>query len=157
MSGKNKTEAWDRTLKAADQVKPLARSTGDAANRALLRTRAWAAPQLERTGHALEENVAPKMAAALSSAAKRIDPAKSKRGSGQWRLPVGIAAALAAAASAAAAIFGQKTRNARTGILVSGDGTGAAAPGSPAVSPEDSAASSQQASKAEGNGKVGKQ
>ncbi len=157
MSGKSKTEAWDRTLKAADQVKPLARSTGHAANRALLRTRAWAAPQLERTGHALEENVAPKMSAMLSSAAKRIEPAKSKRGSGQWRLPVGIAAALAAAASAAAAIFGQKARNARTDALISGDGAGAAAPGSSAVSPEASAAGSQQAGKAEGTGKASKQ
>ncbi len=120
MSGKNRTETWDRTLKAADQVKPIAQSTGDAARRTILRTRAWAAPQLERTGHALQDNVAPKMSAMLSTAAKRIDPAKPKRG--QWRLPVGIAAALAAAASAAAAVLGRQARNGHTDARISGDG-----------------------------------
>jgi hypothetical protein len=120
MSGKNRTETWDRTLKAADQVKPIAQSTGDAARRTILRTRSWAAPQLERTGQALQDNVAPKMSAMLSSAAKRIDPAKPK--SGQWRLPVGIAAALAAAASAAAAIIGRQARNGRTDTRITADG-----------------------------------
>jgi hypothetical protein len=142
MSGKNRTEAWDRTLKAADQVKPIAQSTGDAARRTILRTRAWAAPQLERTGHALQDNVAPKMSAMLSSAAQRIDPAKKPK-TGQWRLPVGIAAALAAAASAAAAIFGQKARNGRTDSRISSDGAGMTASGS------------SDPTTAEGNGQVG--
>ncbi len=110
MSGKKRTEAWDRTLKAADQlkpvasqVKPLAKTTGEAARRQLFRTRAWAAPQVERTGKALQDNVAPKVSAMLSTAAERIDPVKPR--GGRWRLPVGIAAVLAAAASGAAAIL----------------------------------------------------
>jgi hypothetical protein len=129
MSAKTRTEAWDRTVKAADQVKPLAQSTGEAAKRTILRTRAWAAPQLERTGQALQDNVAPKVSAALSSAARRIDPGPKQKG-GQWRLPVGIAAALAAAASAAAAILGQKARNGRTEGMITSDGDGMSAPGS---------------------------
>jgi hypothetical protein len=115
MSGKKTTEAWDRTVKAADQlkpvaaqVKPLAKSTGEAAKRNFLRGRAWAAPRVERTGKVLEDTVAPKVSALLSSAAERIDPAKPRPG--RWRLPVGIAAALAAAASAAAAVFRSRAK-----------------------------------------------
>jgi hypothetical protein len=119
MSGKKSTEAWDRTLKAAeqlkpmaDQVRPLAKSAGEAARRNLHKTRAWAAPQVERTGQALQDTVAPKVASALSSAAQRIDPAQPKRG--KWRLPVGIAAAVAAAASAAAAVISGRKHSAAT-------------------------------------------
>src|SRR5579863_448169 len=115
MSGKKRAEAWDRTVKAADQLKPiaeqmkpLARSTGHAARRSILRSRAWAAPRLERTGKVLEDTVAPKVSAALSSAAERIDPAKPRRG--RWKWPVGLMAAAAAAASAAAAIFKSRSK-----------------------------------------------
>lgn len=115
MSGNKTTEAWDRTLKAADQlkpaaaqVKPLAKSTGEAARRQLFRTRAWAAPQVERTGKAIQETVAPKVSSMLTTAAERIDPGKPR--SGRWRLPVGIAAIAAAAASGAAAIFHSRTK-----------------------------------------------
>jgi hypothetical protein len=157
MSGKNRTEAWDRTLKAADQVKPLAQSTGDAARRTILRSRAWAAPQLERTGHALQDNVAPKMSAMLSSAAKRIDPAKPK--SGQWRLPVGIAAALAAVASAAAAVLGgRQARNGRTDVTTPADPAGPADSGPADSGPADSGPADSgpaDPTSAEGNGQVG--
>jgi hypothetical protein len=120
MSGKNRTEAWDRTRKAADQIKPmaaqmkpLAKSTGQAAQRQWFRARAWAGPQVERTGKALQDTVAPKVSDLLSSAAERIDPAKidpaeAKRG--RWRLPVGIAAVVAAAASGAAAFLRKRSK-----------------------------------------------
>ena len=117
MSGKKRTEAWDRTVKAADQLKPiadqmkpLAKSTGQAARRSFLRSRAWAAPRIERTGKALEETVAPKVSAALSSAAERLDPAKPRRS--RWKLPVGLMAAAAAAASAGAAVFKNRAKTA---------------------------------------------
>jgi hypothetical protein len=116
MSGKKTTEAWDRTQKAAeqlkpaaDQLKPLAKSTARAARRQLLRGRAWAAPQVERSGQVLQETVAPKVSAMLSSAAEKIDPAKPR--TGRWRLPVGIVAAVAAAASAGAAILRGRSKN----------------------------------------------
>lgn len=115
MSGKKRTEAWDRTRKAADQIKPmaeqmkpLAKSTGQAARRQWIRSRAWAAPRVERTGKMLEDTVAPKVSDMLSAAAERIDPAKPKRG--RWRLPVGIAATLAAAASGAAAVIRKRSK-----------------------------------------------
>ncbi|HET7014618.1 MAG TPA: hypothetical protein VFI65_11955 [Streptosporangiaceae bacterium] len=115
MSGKKRAEARDRAVKAADrlkpiaeQMKPVAKSTGEAARRSILRSRAWAAPHLERTGKALQDTVAPKVSAALSSAAERIDPAKPRRG--RWKWPVGLMAAAAAAASAAAAVFKSRAK-----------------------------------------------
>ena len=117
MSGKKRSEVWDRTRKAADQIKPmaaqikpLAKRTEKAARRQWFRTRAWAAPQVEHTGKVLQETVAPKVSDALSAAAERIDPNKPKRG--RWRLPVGIAAAIAAAASGAAAALRKRSKTA---------------------------------------------
>ena len=63
---------------AAERAKPLAKSTGDAARRGFLRTRAWAAPQVEKSGQVLQDTVAPKVSAVLSSAARRIDPAQPR-------------------------------------------------------------------------------
>ena len=71
--------ARDRALQAAARVKPLARSTRAAAGRGVHSTRAWAAPQVERTGHVLQDSVAPKVAALLSSAAERLEPEKPRR------------------------------------------------------------------------------
>lgn len=130
MSGKKRTEAWDRAQKAterikpvAEQMKPLAKSTGQAARRQLFRTRAWAAPRVERTGKVLEDTVAPKVSSMLSSAAERIDPAKPKRG--RWRLPVGIATAVTAAASAAAAVLRKRSKtDAAQATATDMDGTG---------------------------------
>jgi hypothetical protein len=119
MSGNKRTEAWDRTRKATEQIKPmaaqmkpLAKTTGEAAKRQWFRTRAWAAPRVERTGQVLQDTVAPKVSDMLSSAAERIDPAKPKRG--RWRLPVGIAAAMAAAASGAAAFLRNRSKTQTT-------------------------------------------
>jgi hypothetical protein len=128
MARKKKAEALDRARKAAeqlkpmaDQMKPLAKSAGQAANRQLYRTRAWAAPQVERSGKVLQETVAPKVSAMLSTAAEKIDPAKPQRG--QWRKPVGIVAALAAAASAAAAVFRQRWKSGMTAQPSAGTAT----------------------------------
>lgn len=97
--------AWRQTAEqakpAAAQVKPLANSTRAAASRGVFRARAWAAPQVERTGHVLEDTVAPKVSALLSRSARRLDPVKP-RGPG-WRKMVGISAALMAGISAAVA------------------------------------------------------
>ena len=115
MSGDKRTEARDRMRKATDQIKPiaaqmkpLAKTTGEAARRQWFRGRAWAAPRVERTGKVLQETVAPKVSDLLSEAAERIDPNKPKRG--RWRLPVGIAAAIAAAASGAAAVLRKRSK-----------------------------------------------
>jgi hypothetical protein len=111
MSPKNRSEAIkDGARQAAAQLKPaaerarpLAKTTGEAARRGILRTRAWAAPQVERSGQVLQDTVAPKVSAMLSSAAKRIDPAQPRYR--RWQKPLGLAT-LTAAAGGIAAFFG---------------------------------------------------
>ena len=90
---------------AAEKAKPYARSAGHAARRQLLRTRAWAAPQVERSGQVLQDTVAPKAAAMLSEAARRIDPAQPRPG--RWRKGVGLATLTAAAGAVAAWLRGR--------------------------------------------------
>jgi len=92
--------ATDRALQAAARVKPLARSTREAAGRGLHSTRAWAAPQVERTGHVLQDSVAPKVSALLSSAAQWLEPEKPRRK--RWPRLAAISALTAAAGAAAA-------------------------------------------------------
>src|SRR5690348_6200603 len=100
--------AWQRTRQTAEQakpataqVKPLADSTRSAASRGLHRARAWAAPQVERTGHVLEDTIAPKLSALLTRSARRLEPIKPRRR--RWPKMAGISAALVAGISAAAA------------------------------------------------------
>jgi len=61
------------------QARDKAAAAAAAARQGTYSARIWAAPRLERTGQALEQRVAPRMAAMLSSAARRIDPAPAKR------------------------------------------------------------------------------
>lgn len=90
----------------AEQVKPIAKNTGDAAKRQVRKTRAWAAPQVERSGQVFQQKVAPKISAMLATAAERIDP--NKPSSRKWRIPA--AASLAAAAGGAAAYFRRRSK-----------------------------------------------
>src|SRR5215469_771395 len=118
MSPKKRTDAIRDTAQkvasrlkpAAARAKPIARNTGAAARRQLLRTRAWAAPQVERSGKMLQQKVAPKVSAALSSAAKRLDPAKARHR--RWRKPAGLAT-LTATGGAAAAFLRNRMKNGR--------------------------------------------
>jgi hypothetical protein len=110
MSSKNRADAVrDSARQAAAQLKPavqrarpLAKNTSQAARRRLLRTRAWVAPQVERSGKVLENTVAPKVSAMLSSAARRLDPGRPRQR--RWQKPVGLAS-LTAAGGAVAAYF----------------------------------------------------
>jgi len=61
------------------QARDKAAAAAAAARQGTYSARIWAAPRLERTGQALEQQVAPRMAAMLSSAARRIVPAPAKR------------------------------------------------------------------------------
>jgi hypothetical protein len=115
MSRNSRTdEAVDRVRQAAAQlqpaaakVKPLAGSTGAAAKRGVHRTRAWAAPRVEHTGQVLEDSVAPKVSALLSSVAQLLEPGKPPRHR-RWRTPIAIAAAAAAAGAAAAIVYNRR-------------------------------------------------
>lgn len=141
MSPKNRSDAIRASARhaaaqmkpAAERAKPLARSTGEAARRSILKARAWAAPQVKRSGQALQDTVAPKVSAALSSAAKRIDPAQPRQR--QWSKPVSLATITAAGGAVVAFLRGRKkptptALDAADSLRPSGDGQGNASIGS---------------------------
>ena len=84
----------------------MAASARTAARKGIHHARVWAAPRLERTGHTLEDQVAPRMAAMLSAAAQRIEPAPARR----HRWPVLAAGLIAAAGLSATAAYLLKWR-----------------------------------------------
>ncbi len=66
------------------------------------KTRAWAAPDVERTGQVLQDSVAPKVSALPSSAAQRLEPATPPRR--RWRKLAGISILTAAAGAVAGVV-----------------------------------------------------
>ena len=91
-------------LKAVgEQMKPVARSARAATTRGIQTTRTFSAPRVERMGQVLQDNVAPKVASVLSSAAQRLDPGKPREV--RWRRTAGIATVTAAASAAAAVVL----------------------------------------------------
>ncbi|MEP7025197.1 MAG: hypothetical protein ABJB47_15655 [Actinomycetota bacterium] len=104
--------ARGRARKTAAQAAPLARTAGDAVKQGaddvaawaapqVRRTRKWAAPRVEATGIAVQEKIAPQVSATLTKAARRLDPAPTKRPRSRIRLGFTV---LAAAAGVAAAV-----------------------------------------------------
>src|SRR6266699_1003193 len=91
------TVALDRVRQVAVRVKPFASSARAAGGRGVHRARALAAPQVESAGKALENRVAPKVSAMLSSAAQRIEPAGPRRR--RWRKLAGISLTTGAASA----------------------------------------------------------
>jgi hypothetical protein len=119
------TSAGRRARRVATQVKPLAQSTGAAAARRVRRTRAWAAPRVERTGQVLQDSVAPKVSAWVSVAARRLEPAKPQRP--RWRKLAGVAVLTAAAGAAAAFVRNRKEPDSITSVAETDAGNVAAA------------------------------
>jgi hypothetical protein len=99
----------DRTSQTVAQAKPLARRTAAAASRRVRRTRAWAAPRVERSGQVLQDSIAPRISAALSSAAQRLAPARPRRG--RWRKLADVSMLTAAASAVAAFIRNRRQRD----------------------------------------------
>ena len=75
---KNVDRVLERARQARTRLKPLAGRTEAVARRGVHKGRAWVAPQVKRAGEALKDDVAPKVSAAMSSAAERIDPDKPR-------------------------------------------------------------------------------
>src|SRR5215472_14278762 len=92
---------------SAARLRPLARSTGTAAEKSVRMTRAWLAPQAERAGQAVQETIAPKVSAVLSSAARHLDPKTPSRR--RWSRGASFAG-LAAAAAAIGKVIRSRTR-----------------------------------------------
>jgi hypothetical protein len=101
--------ARTRARQAAASLKPVARGGSAAAKHGVRATRAWAAPQLERTGHAVQDRIAPKISALLSSAARRIEPGKPRRK--RWGMVAGASMVTAAASAVAGAVLNRRRHN----------------------------------------------
>ncbi len=97
-------------LAAQAQLAPLALNARIAAQQGLLGARAWSAPRLESMGQALQEQMAPQVAAALSSAARRIEPPRPRR----RRWPAFVAGAIVFAGGTATAVIIMNRRNSQS-------------------------------------------
>ena len=136
-------EVAARVKPAAAQMKPLAQSSQEAARRGVLQTRTWAAPRVARSGQVLQDDIAPKVADMLSSAARRIEPEKPR--SRNWWTLSGIAILIAAAATAAAAALRKRSSTASTIPAAEQDEDGA---GGPAAADGQSAGANSDATRA---------
>jgi hypothetical protein len=93
--------------RAAAQARPVTASARTAARKSIHHARVWAAPRLDRAGHTLEVQVAPRIADMLSAAAQRIEPAPVSR---RRRWPVLAAGLITAAGLSATAAYLLKRR-----------------------------------------------
>ncbi len=99
--------AQGRARQATTQVAPLAKSAQETAARSLLEARAWAAPRVEATGVAVQERLAPRVSAAMVTAARRLDPPKAQRRR-RWPFIAAGIVVLGAGCAAAAQILRSK-------------------------------------------------
>ena len=95
-------QAAARIQPAASQVRPMAKNAGTVAKHQADRTRAWAAPQIERASHLVQDSAAPKVSSLLSAAARRLEPQTPRRS--RWRKVAIVCAAGAVASALTAAV-----------------------------------------------------
>lgn len=90
----------ERMSQMAARILPLVKGSGSEAKRGVHRTRARMAPKLDRTGKVVQDTIAPKVAAGLSTAARRIAPEAPRRHRSHKPTAVaGLTAALGAVAA----------------------------------------------------------
>lgn len=73
-----------QATRAAARVAPMAAGAREVAVHRIDDARVWAAPRLERAAHTVEEQLAPRVSAMLSDAAKAMDPKRSSRSRRRW-------------------------------------------------------------------------
>ncbi|MBG0827036.1 hypothetical protein HS041_04565 [Planomonospora sp. ID67723] len=75
--------AKTQLMRAAEQVGPMAAQARETARHAaaekIIDARGWAAPRLDAAAHSFEDQLAPRIAAMLSEAAAKVDPAPRGR------------------------------------------------------------------------------
>ena len=122
-----------RQLAAQAQMAPLASNARVATQQGVYGARAWTAPRLELMAQALQEQWAPKAAAALAASARRVDPVpvKSRR---RWPAVVGGAILIAGGTAAAVVILNRRNSAPATGPVEPGEAA------SPADTPPEMAA-----------------
>jgi hypothetical protein len=106
----------DRARALAQQAIPQARQAGTTAVHGVRHgvegARGWAAPRMHDAAEAITTSVAPKVSSALHSAAKTVEPvAPARTGMRRlldWRVLLGVGAAVVAAGAAAAIAMRQR-------------------------------------------------
>ena len=114
-----------RQLAAQAQMAPLAANARTATQQGVYGARAWTAPRLDLMAHALQEQWAPKAAAALAAYARRVDPVppKSRR---RWPAVVGGVVLIAGGATAAVVIMNRRNSAQFTEAAEPGEAAGSA-------------------------------
>jgi hypothetical protein len=97
-----------RQLAAQTQLAPLTANAQVAARQGIYGARVWTAPRLDLAAQALQEQWAPRIAAALSAYARRIEPVPAKPPRRRWPAVVGGAVLIAGGATAAVVIMNRR-------------------------------------------------
>jgi hypothetical protein len=97
-----------RQLAAQAQLAPLAANAQVAARQGIYGARVWTAPRLDLMAQALQEQWAPRIAAALSAYARRIEPIPAKPPRRRWPAVVGGVVLIAGGATAAVIIMNRR-------------------------------------------------
>ena len=97
-----------RQLAAQTQMAPLAANARVAAQQGIYGARAWTAPRLDLMALALQEQWAPRIAAALAASARRVDPVPVKPPRRRWPAVVGGVVLIAGGAAAAVIIMNRR-------------------------------------------------
>lgn len=93
--------------RATAQLTPVVLGAGLAARRGMRSARAWAAPRVDHAGHALQDDLAPRLAAMMIATARRIEPPGARR----LRWPMFVAGgALVSAGGAVAYLISRRSR-----------------------------------------------
>ena len=97
-----------RQLAAQAQLAPLAANAQVAARQGVYGARVWTAPRLDLMAQALQEQWAPKIAAAMSAYARRIEPVPAKPPRRRWPAVVGGVVLIAGGAAAAVIVINRR-------------------------------------------------
>ncbi len=134
-----------RARQAATRMAPLAKAAQVNAQQGVYNARVWAAPRLDQMGHALQEQVAPRMSAMMSATARRIEPASKTRR--RWPVIAAGMVIVAGGLAAAAAVLNRRSMGSVTPFGRPEDTAGASS------APRDMAAAESGSTDVDGHGR----
>jgi hypothetical protein len=161
----DKASIGDRARGVAVQAIPQAKQAGTTAVHGVRQgvegARGWAAPRLDQAADAITATVAPKVSSALHVTASRVQPATPARTGIRrlmdWRLLLGLGAAVAAAGAAAAFTMRKRYESATADAKDAANAAGSESSGSVTVKQPGgpTAVADEPVTRPEVNGRVG--
>ena len=115
-----------RQLATQAQLAPYAANARAATQQGVYGARAWTAPRLDLMAHALQEQWAPRAAAALAAYARRVDPVPVKPPRRRWPAVVGGVVLIAGGAAAAVIVLNRRNAAQAMEAAESGEAAGSA-------------------------------